>query len=377
MEKEIKEFWLRLLENNNMNKKNTAPADTLLWRIAAKILYPFFDKILDIQVKKKKEIPEPPFLLIANHTHFLDGFFLSYAINKPISWVVAKGNFENKILNLTLKGIGAIPKQKNKPDILSIRNIYRTFQKGGIVGIFPEGSVAWNGDFGKFPKGTDKFIDRIKVPIVAAQVFGGYLSKPRWAEKSRKGSIEIKLDVFKGIEALDYISVSEWDWQKEKHNIYKSKNKIKGLKRLMWYCPQCKSFNSFKYSKESMICKECGYQIYVDEHGFINEKTAKEVLDKQKEILLDDYDLNKKYYLGKAELIRFKEDKKEKFKGVLQLQNGVLNIDNFRIKIKDIKNESTFLKKIYEFFYEGDLYRLKTENSSLFLKNLTHLIKEE
>jgi 1-acyl-sn-glycerol-3-phosphate acyltransferase len=112
MEKEIKEFWLRLLENNNMNKKNTAPADTLLWRIAAKILYPFFDKILDIQVKKKKEIPEPPFLLIANHTHFLDGFFLSYAINKPISWVVAKGNFENKILNLALKGIGAIPKQK-------------------------------------------------------------------------------------------------------------------------------------------------------------------------------------------------------------------------------------------------------------------------
>lgn len=360
-----------------MNKNHTAPADTLLWETAAKILYPFFDKFLDIRVEKKKKIPEPPFILIANHTHFLDGFFLSYAINKPISWVVAKGNFDNKLLSLALKGIGAIPKQKNKPDMLSIRNIYRTFQKNGIVGIFPEGSVAWDGSFGKIPKGTDKFISRMKVPIVAAQVYGGYLSKPRWAEKSRRGPIEIKLDVFEGIEALDYISLSEWDWQKEKRNVYNGKNKIKGLKRLMWYCPQCKSFNSFKYSKESMTCKECDYQICVDEYGFINEKTAKEILDNQKEILLNDYDLNKKYYLGKAELIRFRGDKKEKYKGVLRLQKEVLSIDDFEINMKNIKNESTFLKKIYEFFYEGDLYRLKTENSSLFLKNLTHLIKGE
>jgi 1-acyl-sn-glycerol-3-phosphate acyltransferase len=360
-----------------MNKKHTAPADTLLWRTAAKILYPLFDKFLDINVEKKKKIPEPPFILIANHTHFLDGFFLSYAINKPISWVVAKGNFDNKLLSLALKGIGAIPKQKNKPDMLSIRNIYRTFQKNGIVGIFPEGSVAWDGAFGEVPKGTDKFIDRMKVPVVAAQVYGGYLSKPRWAEKSRKGSIEIKLDVFDGKEALDYISVSEWGWQKEKMNIYKGKNKVKGLKRLVWYCPECKAFHPFKYSKESMTCKECGHEIFVDEHGFINKKTAKEILDEQKEILSNDYDVNKKYYFGKSELLHFTENKKNKYKGVLYLHKSILHIENLEINIKDIKNESTFLKKIYEFFYEGDLYRLKTENSSLFLKNLTHLIKEE
>jgi hypothetical protein len=126
-----------------------------------------------------------------------------------------------------------------------------------------------------------------------------------------------------------------------------------------------------------MTCKECGHKIHVDENGFINEKTAKEVLDKQKEILLDDYDLNKKYYLGKAELLHFTENKKNKYKGVLYLHKSILHIENLEINIKDIKNESTFLKKIYEFFYEGDLYRLKTENSSLFLKNLTHLIKEE
>ncbi|TGG88959.1 lysophospholipid acyltransferase family protein [Geotoga petraea] len=360
-----------------MNKKHTAPADTLLWRTAHKLLYPLFDNFLDIKVQKKKEIPEPPFILIANHTHFLDGFFLSYAINKPISWVVAKGNFENKLLSLALKGIGSIPKQKNKPDIVSIRNIYRTFQKNGIVGMFPEGSVAWDGSFGKVPKGTDKFIDRMKVPVVAAQVYGGYLSKPRWAEKSRRGTIEIKLDVFEGKEALDFINVSEWDWQKEKMKTYKGKNKTKGLKRLMWYCPECKSFHSFKYLKKSMKCQKCGFEVFVDEYGFINKKTAKDILDEQKKIMKIDYDRNKKYYFGKSELVRFTENEKTKYKGVLQLHKGILSIDNFEIKLKDIKNDSTFLKKINEFFYEGDLYRLKTENSSLFLKNLTHLLKEE
>src|SRR6056297_1666046 len=272
-----------------MNKKHIAPADTFVWRTAEKILYPLFDKFLEIKVEEKSSLPEPPFVLVANHTHFLDGFFLSYAIDEPISWVVAKGNFDNKLLGLALKSIGSISKQKNKPDMLTIRNIYRTLQKKGIVGIFPEGSVAWDGSFGDVPKGTDKFIDRMKVPVVAAQVFGGYLSKPRWADKSRKGPINIKLEVFKGKEALDYINVSEWKWQNEKMNVYKGKNKVKGLKRIMWFCPNCKSFHSFEYFKEYMKCNECDFIVKVDKYGYINKKSAKEILDKQKNILKKKY----------------------------------------------------------------------------------------
>lgn len=360
-----------------MSKKHTAPADTLLWRTAAKILYPIFDRFLNIKVEIKKEIPEPPFILVANHTHFLDGFFLSYAINKPISWVVAKGNFDNKMLAGLLKGIGAISKQKNKPDMLTIRNIYRTFQKKGIVGIFPEGSVAWDGSFGEIPKGTDKFIDRMKVPVVAAQVYGGYLSKPRWAEKSRKGSIEIVLDVFQGKESLEYINVSEWEWQKNKMNIYKGTNKVKGLKRIIWFCPKCGRFHSFKYSKEEMICQKCGYKIQVDKYGFLNKKTVKEMLDNQKIMLEKSLKNNDSYNFGKAEIYHFIENKKEVIKGDLKYFEGKLYIGDVVFIVNEIKNESTFLKKFFEFFYKGDLYRLKIDNSSLMLKNITSFIKEE
>ncbi|MGM0640984.1 MAG: lysophospholipid acyltransferase family protein [Thermotogota bacterium] len=360
-----------------MNKKHVAPADTFVWRTAEKILYPIFDKFLDIKVEKEVKLPEPPFLLVANHTHFLDGFFLSYAIDKPISWVVAKGNFDNKVLGWALKSIGSISKQKNKPDMLTIRNIYRTFQKKGIVGIFPEGSVAWDGVFGNVAKGTDKFIDRMKVPIVAAQVFGGYLSKPRWADKSRKGPIVIKLDVFESKEALNYINVSEWDWQNKKKNVYKGKNKAKGLKRIIWFCPNCNSFHSFEYHNNSMVCSKCNFTLSVDKYGYVNGKSVKEALVNQKKILKEKYIKSESFEFKKVELIHFSGDNKNVLKGDMKYSKGYLYINGIKIDMKKIKNESTFLKKIFEFFYEGDLYRLKTNNSSLLLKNLCAIVKEE
>ncbi len=50
---------------------------------------------------------------------------------------------------------------------------------GGVLGLMPEGSVTWDGDFGEVPQGTAKFLDRLNVPIVAARMSGAYLTKPR------------------------------------------------------------------------------------------------------------------------------------------------------------------------------------------------------
>lgn len=139
-----------------------------------------------------------PFLIIGNHTHFLDPLFINAILDYPIVWVAARGTFQAWWAGPILKASGAIAKQKEVPDIITIRQIYATLGKNGVVGIFPEGSVTWDGNFGELPKGSRKLLEKVKVPIMSVKIRGGYLSKPRWANHSRNGKIEIELGVFEG-----------------------------------------------------------------------------------------------------------------------------------------------------------------------------------
>ncbi|MDK2886253.1 MAG: hypothetical protein PWP54_811 [Thermosipho sp. (in: thermotogales)] len=181
-----------------------------LWYLRP-ILAPFVKKYYNLELHGK--FPEPPYLLIANHTHNFDPFFVSTFLDKPISWVVAKGTFKRPIIGPILKSLNLIPKQKGVPDVNTIRRILGDLKEGKVVGIFPEGSVTWDGTFQEVPKGTDKLLDKIKTKIVAVKIKGGYLSHPRWANYGRRGKIILEVKEFNDSSALEFIKHNEWDWQ--------------------------------------------------------------------------------------------------------------------------------------------------------------------
>ncbi|WP_234946697.1 lysophospholipid acyltransferase family protein [Thermosipho atlanticus] len=171
------------------------------------VLAPFFKKHYNLILKGN--FPSPPFLLIANHTHTFDPLFISTFFKMPICWVVAKGNFNRIIIGPLFKSLKFISKQKGEPDIGTIRGILRNLKDGNVVGIFPEGSVTWDGNFQELPSGTDKLLEMVKVPIVSIRIKGGYLSNPRWANYGRKGKIILEVKQFHGKEALDFIKHNE------------------------------------------------------------------------------------------------------------------------------------------------------------------------
>ncbi|MGC9383469.1 MAG: hypothetical protein ACP5D6_02560 [Kosmotogaceae bacterium] len=69
------------------------PGDTWLWRISKKLFNKPVNKMFNIKSFNTEKIPEPPYLLVANHNHFLDPIFVMAAIDNPISWVAARGTF--------------------------------------------------------------------------------------------------------------------------------------------------------------------------------------------------------------------------------------------------------------------------------------------
>ena len=341
---------------------------SLIWKTGKILLSRAIIKKYNIKFQGK--IPKPPFLLIANHTHFLDAFFIMAVVDIPITWVVATGTFHNKLLGPFLKTTKMISKQKGRPDVSTVKEIFRVLGDGGVVGIFPEGSVTWDGEFQSLPKGTEKLLEHVKTPIVATKVHGGYLTQPRWAEYGRKGRVEIHFNVLDSKDALSFLKESEWKWQKKNMVKFLGKNKAKGMERIVWFCSKCGKYNTMVPKKESAYCLNCGFEMKVDDYGYINGQTVSEILRQQERLLTDYVNKNKHINLGKGtlkirELISGKLLKV--LKGNVSIIEDFIRINEFPLYYSKIKGETTFLRRIFEFIYEDKVMRLLLDTHSLML----------
>jgi 1-acyl-sn-glycerol-3-phosphate acyltransferase len=334
------------------------------------------DKMFNIKSFNTKKVPKPPYLLVANHNHFLDPIFVMAAIDNPISWVAARGTFQSWWLGIPLKLSDSIEKQKGVPNLKSVRNIFDALKKGGSVGLFPEGSVTWDGRAGNVYPGVGKLINKSQVPIVGAKIHGGYLTKPRWAEQRRKGTIEIDFGVFEDDEVLNFIFDSEWEWQKSRNYIYDGKKRALGLERLMWFCPECGSYRTIKAPGNEASCSKCYSKFVVDRFGYIDGKGTDVVIDKQIKLLRSYINDFEKIRAGMGKVVirrRNNGNVVDKFKGSLFANKDGIRVGNKLFEMKKIKGLSTFLKRFVEFVYENNVVMIRTEFSSFLVSNFFDL----
>ncbi|MGC9383470.1 MAG: lysophospholipid acyltransferase family protein [Kosmotogaceae bacterium] len=261
-----------------------------------------------------------------------------------------------------------IEKQKGVPDLKTVRNIFKALKNGGTVGLFPEGSVTWDGRAGKVYPGIGKLINRSRVPVVGAKIHGGYLTKPRWAKKRRKGTIEIDFGIFEDDEVLNFIFDSEWEWQRSRNYIYDGKKRALGLERLMWFCPECGTYRTVKASGNEALCSKCHSKFVVDRFGYIDGKGTHVIIDKQIDLLKSYIKDFEKIRAGIGKVIirrRSNGDVVGKFRGLLFANKDGIRVGNKHFQMEKIRGLSTFLKRFVEFVYEDNVVMIRTEFSSL------------
>jgi 1-acyl-sn-glycerol-3-phosphate acyltransferase len=222
---------------------------------------------------------EGPFLVLGNHTHTLDGFFISSASPVHIRWVAGAYLFKLRGLKTMLsKWIGSISKQQGRSDFQTIRDISEALKKGDVVGLFPEGTRTWDGEPAGFDEATAKLVRIFKVPVVVINLEGGYFLKPRWADKSRKGTVTMRVlpplmpEQIKNMklaeikEHLDnQINFSHREWQKKAHRPFTNKCKAVGLEKVLYICPDCGARSSLKTEKNLIRCDHCNMTVQLDE----------------------------------------------------------------------------------------------------------------
>ncbi|MBN2559024.1 MAG: 1-acyl-sn-glycerol-3-phosphate acyltransferase [Clostridia bacterium] len=326
-----------------------------------------------------------PYILVGNHClnwdPFMSGSYLKYATR----FISSDSLFRDKFVAFLLTYlVGAIPKKKAVSDMKTIKLTLKELKKGHVVGVYPEANRTWNGRSIDILYSTAKFVKLMKVPVVNCMMKGGYLSRPRWSVRGRRGVLELHYEILftaedvrkKSVDELytemnNAIQYNEYDWQRERMQLFKSKTPAEFLENYLYICPQCKEIGRLESRGDLFRCNNCGLEHRLDNYGFFcNEgrsfENPQEWGDWQEQYFKKIAAEND-FIFSDSHAVLYKEDEKHKLHIVAE---GTLSLYKDRLEFVSPKTSRTFmigdifgntiqLNCLFDFYYNGNFARFR------------------
>jgi len=146
-----------------------------------------------------------------------------------------------------MDSIGIVPTSKYVPEPGIIRSVMKMIDQNRMIVIFPEGGRRWDGKPKSLIETTLKLFWKMGIPVHPVQIHGSYLGWPRWADRFRKCSMELRF--MEPLHASDFdnyddfaqtcrdqIDFDEYYPPAEVHPPF-SKKPAAGVERFLYRCP--------------------------------------------------------------------------------------------------------------------------------------------
>jgi 1-acyl-sn-glycerol-3-phosphate acyltransferase len=140
-----------------------------------------------------ENVPKNGGLIIAsNHQTYLDPFWLSLPIKRPIRYLAWSAAFKWPVVGRGLRLFGAWPLALEGSDPAAIRRSLQWLREGGAVVIFPEGGRSTSaGSLERFKAGAVRLALEAKVPILPVTIKGGNRVWPRGWKFPHTGKVVV------------------------------------------------------------------------------------------------------------------------------------------------------------------------------------------
>lgn len=261
-------------ERNRVGKYNS-----LIYNVVGLGFYAYIRSKIKIRLKNNVGKLDRPSIVLCNHGSFFDFAYAGKLIRKEKPhFVVARMYFHHNLLKKVVGGTGAFPKSMFTNDTESLKNCIKVISNGEVLAMMPEARLSTVGKFEGIQDSTYKFLKKMNVSVYVVNIKGGYLAKPKWADKIRRGAlVEAELNqIFKAgdcenltVEEIqtkieNAINYNEWEWLENNPKIqYKNKTIAQGLENILCVCPKCKQKNSLTTEKNKISC-DCGLNVELD-----------------------------------------------------------------------------------------------------------------
>lgn len=129
--------------------------------------------LFDFHVRGREHLPEPPYILAANHLSFIDPVFVTIAAGRNIRYLAVADLFDQSgMLEPVISYFGAIPTPRDRIPIAAIRTSIAELEAGHPIGLFPEGRRTYHWREQRPYNGAAWLSLRCDVPVVPVALVG-------------------------------------------------------------------------------------------------------------------------------------------------------------------------------------------------------------
>lgn len=155
---------------------------------------PAFTMAFRLKTHGREHVPRKgAAILAANHASFLDPILIGICARRPVRFLVANDFYRDPRLHAVLRWLGAIPVGGDAGMVRSFRRISGLIERGGLLGIFPEGGITRDGAMKPFRAGAAVLALRTGVPLIPIHVDGTFDALPRHAKWPRFVPITVRI----------------------------------------------------------------------------------------------------------------------------------------------------------------------------------------
>ena len=181
----------------------------MAYRISRLLLEVLLRFLFRIRFFGRKNIPEPPYLIVSNHASYLDPPMVGVACKKySVDFMAKKEMFDAPVLGAWTRSVGCIPVDRDAAGVKAMKEALRRLKKKRVVAIFPEGRRSDDGSLQEAKRGVGFLVAKARVPVVPVYIDGSAAAMPK------EGHIRFKarIDAYIGRPILfDELSFEEKD----------------------------------------------------------------------------------------------------------------------------------------------------------------------
>jgi 1-acyl-sn-glycerol-3-phosphate acyltransferase len=142
---------------------------------------------------REHEPARGPFIAVSNHWSAFDPPVLGCSLRNKVHFMAKEEMFRVPILRGWLWAVGTFPVRRGEPDRAAIRAALEVIQRGGVLGMFPEGTRNPHGYLLPAEPGAAFLALRAGVPILPVGILGTLDVLPKGAKVPRVGKIRVRI----------------------------------------------------------------------------------------------------------------------------------------------------------------------------------------
>jgi 1-acyl-sn-glycerol-3-phosphate acyltransferase len=147
---------------------------SLYW-ILKVVLTPIVYLLVRVKVEGRDRVPKRgPVILACNHRSFLDSIFIPMVVHRRVTFVAKAEYFDDRKTAWFFRGCGQIPirREGGSASERALASATEVLQKGGVFGIYPEGTRTRDGYLHRGHTGIARLTLRCNAPIVPIGIIG-------------------------------------------------------------------------------------------------------------------------------------------------------------------------------------------------------------